>query len=138
MISQNEVTHLPSEPLDSLTHQRHRFRVVGSRILEEFWRVAVLYLAFRQKRPICKPLRACHQTTVIVNDVLGQMFIRCPLGHQITSQPLKNRSTNPANSVGIRTDRPAAVESAIRLLDSTVPVATSVADGSTEMTNGRQ
>ena len=66
------------------------------------------------------------------------MFIRCPLGHQITSQPLKNRSTNPANSVGIRTDRPAAVESAIRLLDSTVPVATSVADGSTEMTNGRQ
>jgi hypothetical protein len=40
--------------------------------------------------------------------------------------------------VGIRTDRPAAVESAIRLLDSTVPVATSVAEGSTEMTNGRQ
>jgi hypothetical protein len=100
VISQNAVTHLQSEPLDSLTHQRHSFRVFGSQIFEEFWRIAMLYLAFRQKRPICKPLRLCHQTTVIVNDVLGQMFIRCSLSHQITSQNVEILKAERSIAVG--------------------------------------
>jgi hypothetical protein len=49
VIPQDALTHSESKLVDPLTHQRNRFGIVGSQVLEGFWRVPVLDLGFSEK-----------------------------------------------------------------------------------------
>jgi hypothetical protein len=49
MVPQDPFTHSESKCVDPLTHQRKRFGIVRSQILEGFWRVPVLDLGFSEK-----------------------------------------------------------------------------------------